>query len=217
MNVAMPRKTEQTKTKTSHVPSSQRILERAIEVIEKCGEVGIRTNIIANECGVSPPILYRAFGSREGLIIAAQVERYRRSIARITERLVSRIESSNSREELYTSISESLDGMFSTERIPMRHLRAQVLGSAVSRPELQIAIDAINKEFAQSIAQSYQRALENEWVSPEKPLDHIALWIIGMINSRITIEQGATKDDALGQSWNELTKRHALEAIFGNS
>lgn len=215
----MPKKTLRSKTKSSlpKVPSSERILERTIEVIEKTGEAGIRTNIIASECGVSPPILYRAFGSREGLIIAAQAERYRRSMARITERLVERIEASNSREELYNSISKSLDGMFSLQRIPMRHLRAQVLGSAVSRPELQIAIDEINRDFAASIATAYQRALDNKWVNPEGSLDHITLWIIGIINSRITIEQGKTLDAEVGHSWNELTKRHALRAIFGDS
>ena len=55
-----------------------KIIERAIAVLEKDGEAAIRTNTIAADCGCTAPILYREFQSREGLIIAAQAERYRR-------------------------------------------------------------------------------------------------------------------------------------------
>lgn len=199
-------------------PSSfARILERAIEVIDESGEAGIRTNTIAAECGVSPPILYRAFDSREGLIIAAQTERYRRSMDRMTTRLIDSIERSNSRDELQSAIAESLDAMFGPDRIPMRQLRAQVLGSAVSRPKLQDEIARINQDFSEQIVNGYKRATELQWINPLAPLDHLALWAIGMVNARILIEQGTQIDSDLGASWNSLTKTLILTALFGST
>jgi AcrR family transcriptional regulator len=95
---------------------ADRILERAIEVIEAGGEVAIRTNVIAEECGVTAPILYRAFGNREGLVVAAQAERYRRASEVAVAYLVERVTSAGSRAELRDNIIEALDFITSPER-----------------------------------------------------------------------------------------------------
>lgn len=89
-----------------------KIIERAIAVLEKDGEAGIRTNTIAADCGCTAPILYREFQSREGLIIAAQAERYKRSSQEAVVGLIRQITIATSREELYDNVSTSLDSIF---------------------------------------------------------------------------------------------------------
>lgn len=196
----------------SGLTSTQRILERAIQVIEESGEAAIRTNPIAFECGVTPPILYRAFGSREGLVIAAQAERYRRSTAEAVQFLLSYIKEATSRESLYQILSGTLDFVFSDARSGNRRLRAEVIGSSVSRPQLREELLRIDGEYATVIANAYKKAIENKWISKDKNHEVISLWVQGLINSRYLFDENPHLE--YGTAWNELTRRAILDAIF---
>jgi AcrR family transcriptional regulator len=192
---------------------AERILERAIEVVEQSGEVAIRTNPIAFECGVTPPILYRAFGSREGLVIAAQAERYRRSSADSAAYLYRYIGEATSRQALIDNISHSLDFIFGEVRSPHRRLRAEVIGSAVSRPQLRAEITRIDREYAIEIAHAYQPAVEKGWIAKDRNLEVIAVWAQGIVNMRAMVDDS---DDAeTRRVWDSLSKAAILDAIFG--
>lgn len=199
-------------TPQSELTSTQRILERAIQVIEESGEAAIRTNPIAFECGVTPPILYRAFGSREGLIIAAQAERYRRSTSESFQFLKRYIDEATSRESLYLNISNTLDFIFSDGRAANRRLRAEVIGSSVSRPALRDELLRVDREYATLIVEAYQKALENGWISSKKNYEVISLWVQGLINARYLFDED--RNIERGTAWNELTRRAILDAIF---
>ncbi len=197
---------------TSELSSAQRILERTIQVIEESGEAAIRTNPIAFECGVTPPILYRAFASREGLIIAAQAERYRRSTEVSAKYLYDSIARADSRESLIANVSSLLDFVFNKDRAENRRLRVEVIGSSVSRPQLRELIAAIDKEYSVSIALAYQSAVEKGWMSSGKNLEAIALWAQGLLNTRYMVDATASDEDA--NTWNELTRQSILSALF---
>ncbi len=199
---------------TAQVPPAVRILERTIEVIEAGGEVAIRTNTIAEQCGVTAPILYRAFTNREGLIVAAQAERYRRASAVSVDYLLDRIKRSTSRDELRANVAETLDFIVSPERSRYRRLRAEVIGSAVSRPALAAEVQRIDREYAGAIAAAYAPAIERGWLAPGVDMAAVALWVQGMVNSRTQIEFGA--DDEVARHWDGLMKAAALRAIFGD-
>jgi AcrR family transcriptional regulator len=196
----------------SDLTSPQRILERAIQVIEEAGETAIRTNPIAFECGVTPPILYRAFGSREGLIIAAQAERYRRSTAQAAKYLCDSIASATSRESLVANVGEILDLIFSPTRAENRRLRVEVIGSSVSRPELRQLIAEIDKEYAVTIALAYQPAVDQGWMPTSKNFEAVALWAQGLVNTRYMFDETASAEDSA--SWNQLTRQAIMTAIF---
>ena len=57
----------------------QRILELAVSAIDEGGEAAVRVNDLAAEAGVTIPTLYRHFGSRDGLVEAAQTYRFRKT------------------------------------------------------------------------------------------------------------------------------------------
>ena len=190
-----------------------KILERAIAVLEKDGEASIRTNTIAADCGCTAPILYREFQSREGLIIAAQAERYRRSSHEAVTALIRQITVATTREELYDNVSISLDHIFSITRASYRRLRADVIGSAVSRAELRQEIVRVDIEYSRLIAAAYRPAVEAGWMSPIVNLEAVALWAQGLVNSRVIIEFDS--QSAYATAWDELTKRVILRELFG--
>lgn len=198
---------------TDQRSSAERILERAIAVIEQSGEAAIRTNPIAFECGVTPPILYRAFGNRDGLVVAAQAERYRRSTAESAEYLYRYIAEATSRDTLRGNISRALDFIFGDSRAANRRLRAEVVGSAVSRPKLRQEIRRIDREYAIEIAHAYQPAIEKGWIPKDRNLEVVAIWAQGIVNMRLMVDDS---DDADSRAvWDSLSKAAILDAIFG--
>lgn len=192
--------------------STQRILERAIQIIEESGEAAIRTNPIAFECGVTPPILYRAFTNREGLIIAAQAERYRRSTEYVVKFLCDSIARATSRESLVSGVTSVLDFIFASDRAPNRRLRVEVIGSSVSRPQLRKLIAEIDKDYAVTIALAYQPMVDKGWIARGKNLETIALWIQGLVNTRYMFDETASADDS--ETWNQLTRHAIVSALF---
>jgi AcrR family transcriptional regulator len=156
--------------------------------------------------------LYRAFGSREGLIIAAQAERYRRSTEAGLLYLFRYIDEANSREQLRENISTSLDFIFSEQRAENRRLRADVIGSSMSRPELREQLTRIDEEYALAIMERYQPAIDKGWLSREKNHAVIAIWAQGVVNARVMVDKGASAETLT--AWDELSKRAILSAIF---
>ena len=59
-------------------PSRRALLDTAVVMIEEWGLDGFTVDELLVESGTSSSSLYHHFGSREGLLIAAQEERYRR-------------------------------------------------------------------------------------------------------------------------------------------
>ena len=58
--------------------TQQAIVDQAIEIIEEHGEVALRVQDLAERTGASISSIYYFFTDREGLIAAAQAERYSR-------------------------------------------------------------------------------------------------------------------------------------------
>lgn len=189
-----------------------RILERAIAVIAEGGEAAIRTNPIAYECGTTPPVLYRAYGSREGLVVAAQAERYRRSIADIVDFLAARFSAASSPAELRASMRESVDVAFDPARSGPRRVRAEVVGAAVSRPDLQAEVVAVDREMIARLEESLAHGVAAGWLTGGPRLRAVILWAIGATNGRLNLEFDPEAD--FSREWNDVAYEGFVHALI---
>lgn len=195
-------------------PSVLRILERAIEVIDANGEVAIRTNTIAGECGVTPPILYRAFGSREGLVIAAQAERYHRSNIGSNLNFSRLVGGAASQQEFYGSLRDYFSFAMDNSRTYLRQLRAAVVGSSVSRPELARIIQAIDSDTAAHFATVLEPARAAGWIEPKADLSLVARLGVGIVSWRLSVESSLPADQVA--EWDALAVDAMMRTVFGD-
>jgi AcrR family transcriptional regulator len=194
--------------------SPQRILERAIEVLEEQGEAGIRTHQIAEDCGVTAPILYRAFGDREGLIVAANAERYRRNRDHLGESFREAVRACTTREEFRGIVERVLEFMISPDRAPARRFRAAVLGGAVTRPDLAAEVTRADARVVAAYAESLEYAREQGWVDYRGDFMVLIYWWIGAIDGRVHLE--IVKMDLDVSQWDELLVASIMGALFGD-
>lgn len=197
--------------RTTGAEAVAKILERAIEVIAEGGEAAIRTNPIAYDCGTTPPVLYRAYGSREGLVVAAQAERYRRTMEDIASDLSRSFMSAESPDDLRARVRQGMAVAFSAQRSVARRNRAEVMGAAVSRPELQARIAEADRGAVGMIRTSLERAVAEGWISGTG-LDAVIMWAFAVTNGRLSLEFDDGAD--YGGSWDKLALGTILDVLF---
>jgi AcrR family transcriptional regulator len=187
------------------------ILELAIAAIEEGGETAVRINDLTDAAGVGPPLLYRAFGSREGLVVAAQAERYRRAL-RIDERQIAALESCASADQFRNEVGDLLDGVAVMSRAVIRRTRMHVLGTGITRPDLLDAIHEIEEQYLTAFLPALERAQRLGWIPEHLDLWAWLIWQMSHVNSWANIE---LHDERPVDGWRNIAREAALHSLFG--
>ena len=116
-------------------PGRQRILEAAMAAIEAEGEAGLRILEIAAEADVAQGLISHHFGSRDGLVAAAQRERFAGQMEKDRERLMRLIGANPSRDQFVDGIAKLTRDVVRRARRDARLDRAAMVGAAHGRPE----------------------------------------------------------------------------------
>lgn len=185
-----------------------RILEAAIATIEEGGESAVRVHDLAAACGVTGPILYRAFGSREGLVVAAQTERYRRTAIADVDALSNEIDRCASCDELRTVLSRHVAHILSPERSRDRRVRANIVGSSITRPALAAEIVAIDRRTVGLVGAALDRARSRSLVRSDVDTLALAAWVVGQATGRIHVDLAPSDIDAA--AWDDIARTAVL-------
>ncbi|CAB4897456.1 unannotated protein [freshwater metagenome] len=181
-----------------------RLLEAAIEAIERDGEAALRVDQVAEAVGVTKPSIYHFFHDRDGLIVAAQAERYRRSITYLLADLdLDIVLECESQAEYARLIHAVVMSSTSPDGVLRRRLRAQVLGSAVSRPALQESVGEVHRQTVATLAKVLGYGQKRGWFRPEFSSSAVAAWWFGAIFGRHLVEDYSNADDA--NAWPAIT------------
>ncbi len=194
--------------------NAQAILELAIEMIDERGEAGIRVQELSDSVGVAITTLYRFFGSRDGLIEAAQAERYKRQLLIDVERLSIGLDLCRDADDFRLVMERTVERLMFDDLRQQRLRRINALGSAQSRPELLSALAGAQDDVNRAMADVLAIARKRGWIRADLDLHSFAAWLSGITCARILIELGPTSADST--SWDALTVRAINNALFGD-
>ena len=189
------------------------LLRVAIEVINQGGESAIRLDSILAEVCVSPSSLYHHYGSLNGLIEAAHVERFQKAVYSNAVELKRRIEETESRQSFVALIDSMMDMFFSSVREIARQHRVNVLGNAFGRPALLDAVATAQKQSLLIATEAMGIAQSKGFVNKDLDVAAFIAWFDGMAWGRVLIE--ITPNEDLGAKWNEIAKRAVRSVLFG--
>lgn len=186
----------------------QRLLAEAVRVIDAQGEAAIHIRDVAAACGVTSPIVYKAFGSREGLIVAAQTERYIRSWRESSSGMPEAIAAATTVDELKQAILGVVLRVLGPDRHAYRRVRHEILGSLVHLPALQAAVVEQLRLMRRAFADAFGVAQKRGLMRRDLDVDAAFMWYLGQIEGRFMIEldPGSVNEKA----WNKIF----IEAIF---
>lgn len=183
-------------------PTRERILEAAIAAIESGGEASLRVDAIAESAEITKPSIYHFFGDRDGLIAAAQAERYRLSVVSGLDQAIALTRAATSRNEFEALLPVFVDVAMDSIGALRRAERIQVLGSAVSRPKLTIEIIEATKRAVSLTSELLAIAIHRGWITPTYSEDAIALWWLSLTMGRHLFD--LIDDDQLHLEWRAM-------------
>ena len=125
-----------------------RIVDATVAAIEVGGEPGLRVNDIARDSEVSVATLYHYFGDREGLVVAARQKQYAGSTGIYYERFSQAARGAKTCEELSKVLCEFFGHATDESSRAMRFLRAEIIGSSRTRPQLATALREVQEDLA---------------------------------------------------------------------
>lgn len=189
-----------------------RLLEETIRVIGVGGETAVNLRDIAATCGVTTPIIYKTFASRDGLIVAAQAERFRRAIDGVAAPFSAAVESATTVEELRQILVALAAATQLPERAAYRRVQIEVLGASISRPTLRTAVDSALRSLIDRAAEALGSARNRGLVRADAPIPELVWWYFGQVQGRLLVEQtDAVVDQA---AWNETSIRAVLAVVL---
>ena len=192
----------------------ERLLAGAITLLEQGGEAAVRVETVAAMAGVARPSLYHFFGDRDGLIIAAQAERYRESLFFNLEFQTEATKKCTTREEFIELVRHSLDYLTNEDGEQRRRVRVEVLGSSVSRPRLRALISEADQQASRGLGSLLRIAQGRGWLTTTYDLDVAATWWFGMMNGRYLVE-GENNSTLVRREWDAIATHTVLALLFG--
>jgi len=185
--------------------TQDRVLASAVKAIDKGGEAAVHIRQICADTKTTAPSIYHFFGSREGLIEAAQAARFVQGQRKISIDFADSVYECKSKSDFTAVAHRFLDQMFSIERQSIRAVRINVLGSAQSRKGLAKAI-AKSQLIANNVGgEPIRYAQEKGWVRPDFNSEMYLAWITGMVNAQGLIELDGVHPDR--EDWVLIAKR----------
>jgi AcrR family transcriptional regulator len=198
-----------TKTKK---PTDQVILDCAIEIISEHGEAAVRIADITERTGVSISSIYHFFTDREGLIAAAQVERYIENLNQLSSVVTRVLSVPTSREEFRDALLGLYQMLLVPELAPQRLARLNVLGGVVGRPSLASRLAEIQDDLVTRLARLFDAPLAKGWIRSDTDTVAMTSWLVGIYMQMAIIELGPSSVDH--RSWGRINERAIRAVLF---
>lgn len=195
-------------TSARTMSTRERLLQAAVAAIDAEGVDGLRIREIAAAAGVREPSVYHFFGSREGLVEAALVERFGVEQSVMFRSFGEGMLECRTQEDFVNMVIHVVGLTASTARAQVRRTRADVVGSAQSRPSLMQAVNEALVEANTLLAGYLESAQIRGWVQPSlKPMT-FAIWLAGLFNGLLYLEMN--EDAYSRENWVEMATSSIL-------
>ncbi|QXC60688.1 TetR/AcrR family transcriptional regulator [Aquihabitans sp. G128] len=178
-------------------PSRQALLDSAVAMLEERGPDGFTVEEVLIESGTSSSSLYHHFGNRQGLLVAAQDERYRRLARAEDPRRLDGGYAATTPEEFLDYVAGQLRRVVTDPaNVATRRKRLEVAAGSLSSPELAAQTIPVQENLFGVIAAMYEDAQRRGLVNPDLDCRAYAIWFHGVALGRTATEAGSVDAEA---------------------
>lgn len=178
-------------------PSRQALLDAAVSMLDERGVDGFTIDEALLESGTSSSSLYHHFGSRHGLLIAAQEESYRRA-ARGEDRgnLDGGLRATTT-EQFLDYVAGQLERIVTDPAArSVRRSRLAAAALALASTDLAAQTAGVQEKMLEAIAEMFDDAQARGLINPQLDTRAYAAWFHGMTLGRTVTESGPIDSEA---------------------
>jgi len=203
--------TEQSTTEQRHA----RLLDCAITAIEQHGEAGLRVQEVARQAGMSVSAIYHRFGSRQGLVEAAQERRFIDTWGDTVTRDLTALEvivtTARDQDHLRSMMSKMGDTIAGAERAPGRLKRMTIIGSSVNQPHLRQVIADFYRDFGDQTAALHRQAMARGLIRTDVHPEIAGAWVHAQLFGRVLGDIG---DPIVSEEPTNSIRRKAIRWLY---
>jgi AcrR family transcriptional regulator len=163
----------------------QRLLDAAVRLLESHGESALRMTALAEEAGVAVGLITHHFGSRDGLVVAAQQVRVAGAVAQDLAAIEAILADVDDPQVLRERLAALTAAIVDVGRASARMSRVAALASAHGRPAARAALAETVGELLGSLAalidDARARGLVRADVDPRSMATLIQAYSLGLV------------------------------------
>ena len=187
---------------STKVPTRQRLLELALIELDKNGLSGFDLDDLLARSKISKGSLYHHFGSKNGLIIAAEVHLLLATYDEGNRLLRLLIENTKNADEFASHMELMVRTATNAESEESRRRRVRALALAQHDPGLAKEIRKSQIVGTNYLAETMQIAVDNGWLRSDINVKAFSYWQQGMFFGHKLLD--ITDEDDLKDPWNEI-------------
>jgi AcrR family transcriptional regulator len=190
------------------------ILAVAMELLDEHGPDGFTIDDVLVRADASASSLYHHFGNREGLVLAAQKERYRRSVNSEDRGNLSAGYAARTTEEFCAFVEAQIRRIVTDPaNRDVRRNRVEVAARALHSPELAANARRYQELMVDAVAEVFDDAQARGLIDADLDTRAYSSWFHGMTLGRTLVEDGA--DDV--EAWLRVAVPAALAPLIPRS
>lgn len=195
-------------------PTAERLLRATMDLIDQGGEPAVKVKPLTDGLGVNVTAIYRYFGDRQGLVNAAQAERYVGGISSDIHNLTSVLDAATSATDFRKRLNLLAVDILGPQRLPHLMRRVNIVGSAHARPELLNLIGEATRSATDEAIAVLKAAQERGWIVPRANIAVVMSWLNSVFFGRLLvwIDPNPPKDD---DAWVMMVLEPLNQALFG--
>ena len=197
------------------VGTRELILDATVDLLAQQGESTIRIVDVTDRTGVGISSIYHFFGSREGLVAAAQAERLARSVRELLDLAAELLGPASTAEEFHARLGDLHRLLCDPSMAAIRLARFNAIGSTYGRPQLAVEINSIGDDLCTRLAALLKPAQARAWMRQDVDLEAVVAWTFGHFLGRTVIELGR-EPSPIGTEWDRLALEAAGTVYFGD-
>jgi AcrR family transcriptional regulator len=178
-----------------------KLLEVTISELDRVGLARIDIDSLLRKSKISKGSLYHHFGSKNGLLAAAEAQQFMKYLKREGETFRKLIEDCKSKQKFIDLVAAVMKITRLEANVDFRKKRVRAIAMSFNDENLAQVLKNAQIEVTQYLAGSFQIAKDRGWVKPDTDLMALSYWIQGVFIGHIMLDitEQTEHEDAWGQ------------------
>ena len=185
----------------------EKLLEVTINELDRVGLAEVDIESLLRKSKISKGSLYHHFGSKNGLLAAAEAQQFMKYLKREGETFRKLIEDCKSKQKFIDLVAAVMKITRLEANIDFRKKRVRAIAMSFNDENLAQVLKNAQIEVTEYLAGSFQIAKDRGWVKPDTDLMALSYWIQGVFIGHIMLD--ITEQTEHEEAWGQV----AFEAL----
>jgi len=180
----------------------EKLLEVTISELDRVGLAEIDIDSLLRKSKISKGSLYHHFGSKNGLLAAAEAQQFMKYLKREGETFRKLIEDCATKQKFVNLVAAVMKITRLEENLGFRKKRVRAIAMSFNDENLAQVLKNAQIEVTEYLAGSFQIAKDRGWVKPDTDLMALSYWIQGVFIGHIMLD--ITEQTEHEDAWSQV-------------